>query len=367
MNFWRYVAAVPALLVLACPAAHAEHWRVKRDRVETTRSSPDVPLDLRRRMPRFELLPAPRNTHTTNNLQECGSHGGAFAGGIACQALLPKGQVALVWDRNGSAAVDGYRIYRVDNGRHNLAGTQNQGSQITLYIIPPPSDGYSGKCYAVAAYSGSRESSVSNAACVGGGSMVQTASFSPQHIRSIKHAVSHETGSTSVGGRPADYFNRQNFNVGYFYGTDKGALGDFARDTVSRAALYFDLSTLAGKHIRSARLTLRVDTTAIDAVDTTRSRDDHETSCVARIGFGTSYWWNYDDWIEAAVAVSPGPQQGPDVSYNVTPLVAAWAQGRPNYGMVLLGEEENLDAFTEKACQTEYVFGRFALNVEYSE
>ena len=64
--------------------------------------------------------------------------------------------------------------------------------------------------------------------------------------------------------------------------------------------------------------------------------------------------------------MQPGVATGPDVSYDVTQLVRDWANGSPNYGMVLLGDEENLDAFTERGCETTYL-NNSTLYIEFTQ
>jgi secreted trypsin-like serine protease len=44
---------------------------------------------------------------------------------------------------------------------------------------------------------------------------------------------------------------------------------------------------------------------------------------------------------------------GPDVTIDVTPFVQNWTHNT-NFGFVLYGAEENLNAFTENSCKTWY-------------
>ena len=39
---------------------------------------------------------------------------------------------------------------------------------------------------------------------------------------------------------------------------------------------------------------------------------------------------------------------------DVTRIVQGWMTGVPNFGIVLIGPEDDLNVFTEKACHTSY-------------
>lgn len=304
------------------------------------------------------LVAAPANLHPTVDIQECSKHGG-IGGGLACKALLPQGQVALVWDWSGTQAIDGYRIYRVDNGQHAVIGTQTAGKDVTVFITTPQNSAV-GQCFIAQAYMGATESKATNTACIGGNNVVQTISLSPQQARGTHYT---KAGGTGVGETSFNGTGPSSYVVGYQYSTNKAAGGDSFIDTYSREGLFFDLSALMHKHIRSAHLKLTVSTSTIGNGTST----DHRTSCAARIGFGTDYWWKFTDWIEAAISLQPGEVNGPEVSYDVTPMVVNWTQGgSSNYGMVLVGSEENSSAFTEKACLTQYE-QHATLEIEYSE
>ena len=83
--------------------------------------------------------------------------------------------------------------------------------------------------------------------------------------------------------------------------------------------------------------------------------DSHAKSCTAKILLGGDRWTKNTDWIEdGALIAETGVGNGPDIAVDVTKTVRAWASGQENRGFVLEGEEENLTAFTEKACVTQY-------------
>jgi hypothetical protein len=142
--------------------------------------------------------------------------------------------------------------------------------------------------------------------------------------------------------------------------------GDIQDDYIYRAALLFDISSLAGRTIRSAHLAMSVDNAYLDpSMSWETIPSDHRTSCAAKIGVGLARWWSYSDWIEDAIVLRPGEYNGPDISMDVTPIVQGWRHGEPNFGIVLEGEEENLNAFTEKGCITTYQPASIKLVVEY--
>jgi hypothetical protein len=117
----------------------------------------------------------------------CNVHGG-IAGGLACQALLPKGGLALVWSY-GPAHVDGFRVYSVPRsmarppGRPEPAAvavapgpainapiatqaTRLEGGQVaTLVVLDPRPAGFGNECFAVTAFAGAEESEKSAPFC----------------------------------------------------------------------------------------------------------------------------------------------------------------------------------------------------------
>ncbi|HJY86205.1 MAG TPA: hypothetical protein VKE24_05150 [Candidatus Acidoferrales bacterium] len=280
-----------------------------------------------------------------------------------CDDEIKAGRLLLIWNWSGKEQIDGYRIYRVDGGKHSLVATQKVFTMLGLTQAP---DGFNRKCYAVAAYAGSQETELSNAVCVRGGSVVQTMTLQPQQLRSSRKSHSGNTGALTGNDKSgADNFTQ--LKVGYYYETNKAPAGDFFANEVNRGGLYFDLNSLNGRKIYSARLRLRVDTTYVgsgfDYSD--GAPGDNTISCAAKIGIGRNYWWNYTDWIDGSVVLSPGRHVGPDVAMDVTSIVRNWVElSYPNFGFVLFGEDENLNAFTEKACETTYT-GWISLEVQY--
>ena len=108
----------------------------------------------------------PGNVRNANGAQDCAAHVGLI-GALVCPDLIRSGRMLLVWDWQagiGPAAIDGYRVYRVDGGKR-LVYTRADKKDITLFDVPLPAGGYVGTCYAVSAYVSTTESGLSGAFC----------------------------------------------------------------------------------------------------------------------------------------------------------------------------------------------------------
>lgn len=297
--------------------------------------------------------PAPTGMKSTLDPKECASHAPAVFGGLVCDAAIKDGHLVLVWRWDGNRDIDGYRIYRVNGNQRQQAALQASGKDWTVYTMSQPESGFEGQCFAVTALAGAYESDLSGSYCVGGRATISTKSMKPTHVRSVYRLRARDKGLVSDFDKTYTETSAE-LKVGYTYTTRKYPLGDKSLAGVDRAALYFDVDPIRGKNVYVARLKLRVGTTVIDKV-VYESVVDHTTSCLARIGMADSYWWTHEDWIDGGVVLTPGIAVGPDVSVDVTKIVAQWVEGgAPNYGFLLLGAEENFSAFTEQACHTTY-------------
>jgi plastocyanin len=108
----------------------------------------------------------PGNVRNANGVQDCAAHVGLI-GALVCPDLIRSGRMQLIWDWQagvGPAAIDGYRVYRVDGGKR-LVYTRADKKDITLFDVPLPVGGYVGTCYAVSAYVSTTESNLSGAFC----------------------------------------------------------------------------------------------------------------------------------------------------------------------------------------------------------
>ena len=291
-------------------------------------------------------LLAPANVHGAAGYQECAAHVGAL-GALICPDMVKNGNVLLVWDWSGpasgpNAAIDGYRVYRVDGGLKQLVDTVPNKKDQTLSNVPKPAGGYGGKCYATAAYAGSRESALSPAFCPNGGSAATTTRLPASQTRSVAQ-TRRNFGSNSPD---------NGLIVGFEYFADKELLGDNYANRIHRAAFAFDVSGLRNR--RLVRAVLRF-TIALSY----GAGNNH--SCTTDIDTGTEFWWSSGGWLASAhdsepnagYQIEPG-ETGPEISADVTNVVAPWLSGAPNYGFVLKNRDENLGAFTNKTCLTTY-------------
>ena len=237
-----------------------------------------------------------------------------------------------------------------------------------MFLVAKPADGYGGKCYSVTAYRGTHESALSSAFCTNGASTVQTVTLKPQQQLSREKYNGGGTGVIAPPGiTKGGVGDASSFDVGFSSYTIKRAFGDGFSNTVYRSALLFDMAGLSHKKIYSARLKLRVARTETATMTEHGNQYDYSTSCLAKIAFGADYWWEHPGWMDGAIALQPGTVVGPDVAYDVTSMVRAWTDGsRPNYGMVLLGESEDLNAFVDKSCDTTFAPAAISLEVQYS-
>lgn len=305
--------------------------------------------------------PAPQKVHSTLDLAECGKHGG-IGGGIACQVLLARSELVLVWDWSGAEKIDGYRIFRTDGGKHDAVGVQQSGKDITLFVVPK--DGaYTGKCYTVVAFAGSRQSLVSNEYCATGGATLKRAQLKPTQVKSMAEYQNQLTGRTLLPN--AKHYEPADMLVGYdYHNVIPAPNGNKWMNPVYRTDLLFDLTDVMHKKIWSAFLKLHVSSTSM-MTETFSQPSDHSTSCLSRIGFGIDRWWTFSGLNDGAVALTPGTQMGPDVSYDVKSMVASWAENaRPNFGFVLKGDEKPVTL--DETCLTQF-HHTVTLEIEYSD
>lgn len=314
-------------------------------------------------------LPPPANLTSTLDYPQCSAHGGLGAG-LACKASLPAGGMALIWNYPAKASITGFHIYEATLGPNplRLIGTQALGASATILVLnQPPSGGwFNQRCYVVTAFNDKGDSGYSNVFCGENAKQMQTVSLSPTWRSS---GLQNKTRLEEFGYAPDVPL------VGYNYATNKGtvAINDYYLDDALRTGLIFDLSGLANAHIVSAHLRMEVDRTWTGkyqyppvGVVGSGLPSSHSTSCTAKVFMGGDRWAKNTDWIEAGAQIAEtGVVEGPDVRIDVTPAARAWTTGQENRGLVLEGEEENLTAFTEKGCVTQYFPDAFRLDVIY--
>ena len=313
--------------------------------------------------PNRAYVPFPQNMAHTVDPKMCTQHGG-FAAGLGCTAGLPHGMLALVWDC-ANCKVDGYRLYRVDGTRHDPVAIPANSASFTAALLDAPQGGFGGHCYAATAYRGTYESELSDHFCADGGSVVNTVTLQADHVR---------TSEAFGGGLTVVYQSKDDLEVGGLHATTKSSGGDSSTNWIARGGLHFDLSKLAQKHVFSAKLHVTVDTTHLDA-----GGIDHGTSCTSLIALGQDQWWIHTDWILASgqrnevngfdtpARLKPGSMEGPNSTYDVTPIVSDWVQGaQQNFGFVLMTDDTGINGFSENACYTTYTPG-YSLEVKFSD
>ncbi len=296
------------------------------------------------------FVPAPSGMGITHDTPTCTAHGG-FGGGLACTAGLQAGMLALVWNC-ANCKVDGYRLYRVDGGRHDLqpsGGAYASDATVTLALLSAPSDGFNGKCYAVTAYKGANESALSNWGCAGAGSTATTTTLSAAHVLHWYHSRESRTGTIGWTHSPYDNYDSSLY-VGYADHYGENTFGDLYFDQFNRLGLMYDLSPLSGHPISKAILKLSAlsswhdfDSTDYVKVETANLSSQSPEACVTIVDVATDHWWLNNDMNSTVSYLSPGAFMGPDFSIDVTSEVQKWLglAAPPNFGFVLRGDDEN--------------------------
>lgn len=129
------------------------------------------------------------------------------------------------------------------------------------------------------------------------------------------------------------------------------------RNEFYRAALRFHSTKLLHHQIVKATLNLRIFKTHVRGVHSANDHYTQATSCGTKVESGGSEWWTSTpgqvDIANPSVRIDPSGTSR--LHIDVTPIVAQWSKPQSNLGMVLAGDNEDLGAFTETICQTQYV------------
>jgi len=135
--------------------------------------------------------------------------------------------------------------------------------------------------------------------------------------------------------------------VGYNYAAVKGGIfADSSFAWISRYGMVFDVRSpgLIGHRVVAAHLSVTVVPYGPE------SRPD----CTNSVGFGTSDWWN-EGWPEGSFGTSADSTLlAGKLTVEATNIVSIWMAGRFNQGIILRNEDENLNVFTTKRCETYY-------------
>lgn len=327
--------------------------------------------------PGMRVIAAPTKLSYTTNPTECGSHLGPIVS-LACGPMLSKGGVLLFWewaackDSTCVQQVSGFHIYHQIGGASGNAGgvvVHTSGLATPIKSVDNPDvlyvfldSAHPDECFQATAYQGAAESDASSVMCLPhnlalGGSSV-TLQPAATEVRSSHKGIIYSTGvSLAVGDVHADNEELGKIHVGYSYNTEKSH-SDTATNDLYRAAFAFDLSQLQGKAIQTATLHLHVQASKLGMPQ----QANYNTSCARQLGLGTSEWWYNTAWPDGDFLWDLSAH-GPDIQVDVTDTVRGWVQlGKPSYGFVLKGGDENLMAFTEDSCESNY---DVSLDVDY--
>jgi hypothetical protein len=291
-------------------------------------------------------LGVPANVRSVQSGPDCGAHVGPL-GALVCPDMIKSGDLLLVWDwlpGSGPDDIDGYRVYRLDGGARQLVTTQSNKKALTLADLPKTAAGYAGHCYGVVAYHGTLESDLSPSFCANGSAAARTARLAASHIRG-----SQQTRNKAAYGFAGWHFvaaiaQSAPVQVGFNYSTNVSTFVDGFSNEIHRSGIAFDVTPYANHNIVSAKLHLTL-------AESVGSGNNH--SCTTAVGTGVEFWWQNDAWLQGSFTVAP-TETGPDVTADVTQLVAPWLRGEPNYGFLLKNDDENLGAFTNKTCRSAY-------------
>jgi len=284
---------------------------------------------------------SPANVAAINDLSVCEQHAPGTACGFILTDARNSNSLVLAWDvahvvdllgHSRLSAPDGFKVYRVDGGRHDLI-TKQPFEYVRVAEVPKPADGtYDNKCYAVTAYNSLAESQASKPFCGANGALGIV--LSPKTIAARDHW--HHRGlyypPTGCNGLCVGY------ELDSSNGTDFGDQSGIAW----RSYLRFDQGSLAGIHV--TRATLKVLTSYGDA------------GCIDKVSAANGDWWdNNSAWVDGDFdnGVAPSAANRSGALIDVTRIVQRWADGSaPNNGLVITGRDENVGANQTAQCIT---------------
>ncbi len=302
------------------------------------------------------VLPAPTQLLAFNDPKACAAYGG-LAGGLACQALLPKGGLALTW-KYPRRQIDSYRAYQVPNPRARytpnspmrLRGTQTpietqsavieDRSVARLIVLAPRPAGFEDTCFAVTAVVGDRESPMSEPFCVGAGATVQNVSLPPAHALMMRVGYQWNPMEEKIFNPDAETYEArfdpwqhgQSFSVGHsrqdiLFRPDHTVSGTSV--SVARGYLFFDVTPLSNAKINGAKLHFAVDSNGGDS-----------GSCLTEINDPGQNWVSARSalWSRGRPLMTAQSYAGAAFDIDITSIARGWAAGGPNNGVELVGD-----------------------------
>jgi len=315
------------------------------NQVNYTVKCASTPTPLPTTVPIIAGPPVPTGLINTTDPAQCGAHGGWA--GLICPGALHDHWLVLIFNWQGDAnysAVDGFRTYEVDNGKHVKVNESSAGGQGTMSFVKPPAGGFDGKCYALTSYAGGIESQDSKPFCIGSGS-TGTKLLTLQQSR---WAWRYQDYIHNLGG---GYGLRCNdLCLGWIHYRSSGIVFDH-ENTYWRSAVLFDPARINGLKVFSAHLLLRV--------------VGGSAGCFGALGTANSDWWDNSNMIDADFQSGiPGELDSTGADFDVTDIVKQWAQGAPNFGFAFSGKDEDQGADDNARCMLDFATNP-ALQIEH--
>jgi hypothetical protein len=246
----------------------------------------------------------------------------------------------MVFSWQGSADqpdVDGFHVYNVAGHVFNPSLTSSAGGTNTVVLKKGP---LYPVCYVIRAYKGAGESADSQPVCLAGGSSSRTVFLDPINARSSKENKSGSDEHTS---------SWPGIEVGYMHTFDRRVLGDFVWSEYYRAGVQFDARPLNANFIFKAVLHLHLTSGQTAVAGSTFPT--HQ--CISEVGLGTNPWWSDNAMIAGDFSNSRAPAGFIDSTVDVTSEVRMF-KNNANFGFVMRGPDENLNAFTQSVCESHF-------------
>lgn len=114
-----------------------------------------------------EPVPAPGKLRASTSVPECAAATPAMLTAAACEAAFQSGSQSLAWEwAGGSGQVDGFRLYRSQDGT-TVRIADKANAALRMIMLEPLRGRQAGAvCYSVRAYKGLLESAASNEVCL---------------------------------------------------------------------------------------------------------------------------------------------------------------------------------------------------------